>query len=267
MSIKKNNIIDPKLLELRTQIDNIDSKIIDLLINRMQIVDKVALFKKSQDDLLYIKSNREADMIKDISNRLKDYYPKSHIISIWRKIIAASNLREQDIKIGLYNPNNITDYQYIINEYYSQEFIVKNYDDAQLMIKEIKDKNINIALISCNLDNNDWWQYLAKSNIKIFAKIPFQSNSDHKLYCLAIKNVEPSKNDVTILSTKYNNDIDLCQIQKKISDLGYKLSIIAHNIQNKSLLIEILGYLDDKDLVKINDQISAKIIGYCAVDF
>jgi chorismate mutase len=56
----------PTLEDFRSKIDVIDNKIINLLKSRMAIVARVAEFKKSNNYKFFIRSAREADMIKDL---------------------------------------------------------------------------------------------------------------------------------------------------------------------------------------------------------
>ena len=68
-----------KLALFREQIDEIDLKILNLLKDRMEIVKNVGELKKSCNEKFYIRSNREADMIKNLVNLAEDKFPKSVI--------------------------------------------------------------------------------------------------------------------------------------------------------------------------------------------
>jgi len=100
---KKQN--DKKnLQDLRNEINAIDDKMISLLQQRMDIVSEVAKFKTDNHDTFFIRSAREADMIKSLVSKTKGCFPKATIVDIWRKIITASNMHEQKLSFAIHNP-------------------------------------------------------------------------------------------------------------------------------------------------------------------
>ena len=104
--------LEEALSKLRKDIDDIDEQIISLLEKRLGIVEKVGSLKSSYKEDFFIRSAREADMIKNLVRRSEKFFPNSVIASIWRKIITTSNLKEQEIQVALHNPKNIPDYSY-----------------------------------------------------------------------------------------------------------------------------------------------------------
>ena len=105
MQNQENKSFDLKLSELRQEIDQIDEKIIELLIARFNVVNAVKGLKEDFNDKFFIKSAREADMIKDLIQKSEGKIPAELILNIWRKIISFANYHEQKIAIALYNPS------------------------------------------------------------------------------------------------------------------------------------------------------------------
>ena len=129
MSLNKNEI---SLNSFRAEIDKIDGDIIKLLKQRMQVIERVAQFKRSAGENFFIKSAREADMIKDLIAQFPQF-PRSAIIKIWRAIITSANLDEQKVAALIYNPKNLPDYKYLLREYYLDIlpiFEFKNFNDC-----------------------------------------------------------------------------------------------------------------------------------------
>jgi chorismate mutase len=94
------------LQELRNEIDEIDQEIINLINRRMSIIPKVSEVKKNNNEKFFIKSSREADMIKNLIKKVENNSLKLAIINIWRKIITTANNCEQKLKIGIHNPSS-----------------------------------------------------------------------------------------------------------------------------------------------------------------
>ena len=151
----------------REQIDEIDLKILNLLKDRMAVIKNVGDLKKSYNEKFYIRSNREADMIKNLVNLAENKFPKSAIINIWRKIITTANMNEQELRIAIHNPKNISDYTYLIREYYNNDVPIINYDSANSVVSDLENKNAQIGIFALPSSNDEsdkkedtkenWW--------------------------------------------------------------------------------------------------------------
>lgn len=216
---------DKDLLELRQEIDAIDDQMLSLLQKRMSIVSRVAAVKKNNQENFFIKSAREADMIKALVIKAPQNFPQATIVGLWRKIIAASNMCEQKISIAIHNPKNIPDLTYLVREYYSENVPLHNFDSTAGVVSELENKKAQIGVFALpsseidekNLDNGEnWWMRLAnnKSGLRVFATIPFvEFVSDEKkidaikLVAVAIKEPEKSSDDNTLLYLETNKEI------------------------------------------------------------
>ena len=115
-----------ELSELRQEIDDIDNEIVNLLIKRLNIVQKVGKLKqqhKHSSAKSFIKRGREADMMRHLISQLSEHYPKEAIFKIWRSIIASSLHVEQGLKIEiLENPADFYKSAYWLGREYFGSF-------------------------------------------------------------------------------------------------------------------------------------------------
>jgi chorismate mutase/prephenate dehydratase len=252
--------ISNTLLNYRKEIDDIDYEIIDLLNKRMQIVDKVGCHKKEMKDRFFIRSNREADMIKNLIKRSGDKIPKPIIISIWRKIITAANILEQEVKIGIHNPQKLVKYHNILTNYYSEIVDVNDFTSSTNVISAIEKNNIRLGIfyIDDKFDNIDhWWINMAnsKNGLKVFAKIPFISYKDNnlpqdELFVTAIKEPEQSSEDKTLLVIELDQIFQLDKLEKALQDSDLEAKILK-KVKLKDVrsvdfyLIEVDGFYDE----------------------
>ncbi len=271
-----------KLIEYRQEIDKIDQKIIDLLNERMEVVSKVGKYKEDMKDMFFIKSNREADMIKNLTHKVGKLIPKSVIVSIWRKIITSANVLEQDLKIGVNNPRNMEKYHFLIKEYYGDFVPIINFDNSQQILSEIEAKKIQLGVFvlpNKNEKNPDyWWVDLAKidTKIKVFAQFPFvkyEINEDKEqdnLVVVANKDSEKSTNDKTLLTIKLTKNLSSDFLKESLVNCGFDGKIIANTDDSFSkneifYLVEIDSFFEQNDnKIKLleNYQIQPKVIGY-----
>jgi len=257
----------------REQIDEIDLKILNLLKDRMAVIKNVGELKKSYNEKFYIRSNREADMIKNLVNLAENKFPKSAIINIWRKIITTANMNEQALRIAIHNPRNITDYTYLVREYYNNDVPIINYDSANSVVAELENQQAQIGIFALPDSNEDfdkkedtkenWWISLANNRIglKVFAKIPFvefaqkdKNSNSIQLVAVAIKEAEKSISDKTLITIETGKEVNKSAILSAFKEVGLEGKILksAQVMQFDGIkfhLIEIDGFHLENDAV------------------
>lgn len=269
-----------KLLELRSRIDDIDNQVIDLFNKRMQIIREVAEYKNSVNEKFFIRSAREADMIKNLVKKADPAFPKSTIVNIWRKIITSSNVLEQKINIAVHNPEKIPDYQYLIKEYYGDFVPLSFFDSASHIVTEIEKGKAQIGIFALPCDKQNkvekWWISLInnKSGIRVFAKIPFIGESSYDLVAVAIKEPEKSEEDQTLIAIETNSLFSKNQVEESFKKSGLKFRILKSDkleqINNVHFhLVEVEGFFTDesseiKSLSKSEIKPFVKILGHFA---
>jgi chorismate mutase len=282
-----------QLASFREQINEIDLKIFTLLKDRMAIIKDVGELKKSYNEKFYIRSNREADMIKNLVNLSENKFPESAIINIWRKIITTANISEQALKIAIHNPKNISDYVYLTREYYNNDVPIVNYDSSNSVVSDLENNNAQIGIFALPNSNDDgdkkedtaenWWISLANNRIglKIFAKIPFvefeqkeKNFNSIQLVATAIKEPEKSSSDNTLITIETSKEISKSSILSALQEVGFEGKILksAQIIQFDGIkfhLIELNGfYLENDAIIKKFSQTKikpfVKVLGHFA---
>lgn len=273
-----------ELLGFRDEINKIDEKVLSLLQKRMKIVDGVAKLKTKNKENFFIKSAREADMIKELLRKFGDDFPKETIINIWREIITASNMHEQPIQIAVLNPNNISDYDYMVREYYSSNVPIKNFSSTFSLISEIEKGQVQIGVFALPNDNDggeNWWINLANNKIglKVFAKIPFieyENNANNytrtNLLTIAIKEAEKSKDDNSLLYVEVDQEITKPQILSSLKQCNLAGKILKYTKLEQVegvgfYLIELDGFFNQEDVAiknfsKLTIKPYIKILGH-----
>ncbi len=279
MQNQENSQYKKDLGSCRKEIDEIDDKIINLLNQRINIVSKVKKIKEDNQDDFFIKSAREADMIKDLVKKSDKKIHKSIIANIWRKIITSSNMYEQPLTVALYSPNDNMSYQYLLRQYYADYIPINNCSNAQKVFSQLENNQAQIGALKVpnhNDEQENWWLNLANSSssVKIFAKTPFfYQNNQEKLFILAKKEQEKSSSDTTIICLETKSDISFDRIENNIKEcnLNYNLLKRATSdsiIDAKFYLIELDGFYEDgdeklKELSQKSSKPFIKTLGCC----
>ncbi len=281
-SLKKTSKpLNSKLQNLRKEIDKIDDQIISLFAQRMNVVMQVSELKKNNQDNFFIKSGREADMLKELVKKECANFSKATIINIWRKIITTANMHEQKISLAIHNPKNIVDYDYIVREYYSNEVPISSFDSASSVVLELEKDAGKIGIFalpssSSTFSTNDdhekkqdakesWWVTLANNRVglRVFTKIPFVEFLDQgkkfeqiELVAVAIKEPEKSSEDNSLLYIEVAKEISRNQILLALKDCEMSAKILK-SVEIQQFegiifhLVELEGfYLEDDQQIK-----------------
>ncbi len=279
-----NNNNQNQLLQLRSRIDEIDNQIIELLNKRMGIIEEVSDYKKSINEKFFIRSAREADMIKALISKADSRIPKSTIVNIWRKIITSANCLEQNLKIAIHNPNKIIDYSYLVREYYGDFVPLIFHDSVNNVVLEIESGEAQIGIFALPRNEGDksenWWINLAnnQSGIIVFAQIPFirpfVGESAYNLVAVAKKQPEKSLDDKTLLSIEVDKEISKYQVNDELKSAKFQFKILQsttleqiHNIN--FYLVEIDGFFNEEsaEIIKFSKSTIkpfVKVLGHFA---
>lgn len=275
---QQNKPYTAALNQCRSEINTIDEQILDMLSKRMNVVKKVREIKQSHAESFFIKSGREADMIKELLKKADPLLPASMIISIWRKIITSSNMLEQSLKIALHNPHKLAEYNYLVREYYSDFVPIISHDSINNIVSEIEKNTAQIAVFALpqeneNSGNEEWWINLAhdKLGLKVFARIPFlqyktvqkQSENPVSLVALAIKEVEKSYEDNSLFCIELDQSISRTQLQNTLQECKIDATILKSSKLKQVdgiifYLVETYKFMDEQS-PEINMLKKAKI--------
>ena len=272
MENQQNKTCETALLALRGEIDAIDNQIISLLNQRMQVISKVGELKKNHQEKFFIRSNREADMIKELVKKSGDSFSKSAIVSIWRKIITNANMHEQELNIVIHNPRNIAQYTYLVKEYYNDIVPLRTHDSASNVILEVENGESQIAVFALPQSDHEeqnktedakenWWIALAgnRQGLKIYAKIPFcefadaEKNHDQiHLVAVAAKNAEKSSDDNSLIYVEVTKETSRTQVLSALKEQGFQAKILKSVKLNQVegvvfYLIELAGFFEEND--------------------
>lgn len=235
------------LSQFRKQIDDIDDKIVDLLIQRTKIVEEVGKYK-SQNSLSksFIRSGREAKMLRNLTEKLKNTFPPQAVATIWRMIISTSLATEQKMNIQAYATKNNDICYWQAREYYGSFIDIDTTDDLNEIINNVANGFYSIGVLPLDDENNNpWWirPNDEQNDIYVFARIPFVESLDsNNKPVLAIANVVPEKtnDDISLIAIKSDKKFE--EISNVFNNFSLKYNLLKTNQNN--YLIEVNEYFD-----------------------
>lgn len=186
-----------KLNEFRAEIDALDKQLIALLKTRIGVVGQVGKLKKSDNSLdCYIRSGREADMLRDIFAQFEGtaFHPEA-AIAIWRQIIAAST--QHELQMRLITPVRL---QTAAKTYFGEFMPISYIEDAKEAITLLKTNPSGLIILPPWQEDSYFWQIFAAEapeTLKVFAILPFAGNHP-KAFAAANLIPEASRDDISL---------------------------------------------------------------------
>ncbi len=250
-----------KLLEFRGQIDALDDKIIDLLVERIGIVSQVGAMKRSVDETQCpLRPGREAEMIRRVSKKFEGTaFSPAAAAAMWRTLIGASTAVENTLKISVFATDKDESLYWLAREYFGGFLSITKQPQIKRVIGDVMDGTASVGIVP-NFNHtveDQWWTTLLQRGQNmpvVFAHIPFvyyEQPGRLSPAGLAIGNITPeaTEEDVTIIVLDMDYNVSQHRMQTAFAQAKLQaqwLSIANLSTQSRHHLIEIKGFVDEK---------------------
>lgn len=251
-----------ELAAFRRQIDEYDDRIIQLLIERTKVVERVGEFKRrTAPGQCPIRPGREAQQVRRIMQCFEgSLFQPAAAAAIWRLIIGASTSVEAPLPMSVYAPDRNNDLTWMGREYFGPFLPVIRQPHVKRVIGDIMDGKAAIGIVPMlrGDDTTYWWTNLMEqgSHIpRIFARIPFICNEQtgrDAPSALVIANVSPeaSGDDVSILVIEADHHVSQSRLQTAF--MHAKLEVTWINVATlhpgaRHHLVEIKGFITQSE--------------------
>jgi chorismate mutase/prephenate dehydratase len=274
------------LQALRGELDALDDRLLDLLIQRAMVVDRVASAKNGQSPL---RPGREAAILRRLLGRHRSPLPRSAVIRIWREIFASSIAQQQAVQVAVCDPAMDGRFLIAAREHLGALTPMRVYRSPAQAIGEVVDGRAGAAILPLPGESTGdaggpgWWtgllQHNAKGRIHVVARLPFWDSRPEgapSVQALMVANTpaDPSGDDISLLALEVGPQLSLGSLSNAITAAGFRpLSILVHRptgVPIAQLLVEVEGFVtgDDTRLSHIAGlQAPPLIVGAYAVAF
>lgn len=202
------------LSDLRAEIDRIDARLHELLIERGEIIDRLIAVKKGAGSSAF-RPDREAEMMRKIVSRHKGILPLDTVESIWRIIIStftfvqANYAVHADVSGGDAPMRDCCRFHFG----FTVPFVTHN-SIAQVIAAVAASKgDLGLVGVVCDSAVGAWWRDLLPPEApKIIARLPFVERIDHPagrpLFVIAKPLTEAAARDVVLYALTLDRGSD-----------------------------------------------------------
>ncbi len=180
----------PTLDEIRAEIDRIDEAVHDLLMQRVEVVRRVAKAKGAAAPKW--RPAREAALLRRLASRHKGEMPLGVLVRIWREMIVGGSLALQEA-VAVSVAEGTWD---LARDHFGSAVPFKARKSAAQVVRDVASGKATIGVVPAPAAGSSWWTLLvAKDAPKIVALLPFVMTGKIKAVAIARVAFEPSGAD------------------------------------------------------------------------
>lgn len=189
------------LAGLRAEIDRIDDRIADLLVERLEVVRAIG---HAKGDLaarrLALRLGREAQMMRRLLARTAGGFPPGGVLRIWREIIANSTQIEVPFGCVVDRRGGVRLHD-LARDQVGSATPISPADGAAALMARLDDELPRLGVL-IPPGPEDWWPALLPEGVRIVARLPLSAAEPlPQGYVVARLEPEPSGDDLTVIET------------------------------------------------------------------
>jgi len=244
----------PRLAELRAAIDSIDDRLLDLLLERMETVARIAALKADHaGDRLALRPAREAAILRRLVARAGDRFPRGTLVRMWRELFAAATRLQTPFSVALCR--GCGDLAVIARDHFGAVTPVIEASSPAHALRLLDEGRAQLALLPLPEAEDRWWIDMATAEparLRVLARLPFV-----RLAGIAAESggllvgdlpLQASGEDRSLLVLEAQEDLSRSRLQALLQAPGLdpRWLAIAYQRQGGSTvhLIEIAGFHD-----------------------
>src|SRR5579862_7828096 len=251
--------IPSDLEQLRRRIDEIDDRLQDLLVERMNIVSRVAAYKRGDDRIAAHQPAREAEIIRRLISRNHGPFPPATLVRMWRELLAATTRLQGAFTIAVYAPPEAPGFWDLARDHYGSHTPMLTYRSTAQVIRALTEGHAAIGVLPMPEEEepDPWWRHLLSTQDNaphVIARLPFGPRGNARpdnADALAIGHgrQQETGRDRTLIATENAPDISRGRMFSTLSVLGLAPTFMAscQHAEGVNTLIEIDGFVPASD--------------------
>jgi chorismate mutase / prephenate dehydratase len=258
----------PDLEELRRQLDGIDDKVHDLLIERAGIVTMIAASKQNSSQPSF-QPAREAQIVRRLAGRHRGPLPLPSLVRIWREMLAATVRLQSPFAVAVYAPAEAPLYWDLARDHFGSHSAMTALGSIGQVIRAVTDGNAAIGVLPMpdEADADPWWPQLASADEaapRVVARLPFGARGNARsnggdAVAVGCFPQQPTGEDRTLFVTETAAGLSRARTFGILSGLGLECTFFAAFEQGQGAvnLVEVDGFvpLGDPRLDGLREQL------------
>jgi chorismate mutase-like protein len=259
----------PDLARLRQEIDALDDRIQDALIERAGALARIAAVKRAEA-AMFIRPAREAQILRRLIGRHRGDLPPLALARIWRELISALYSLQGQIHVAVHAPEKSAAYWDLARSHFGTLTPVSLQHSAADVLALVGSQKGAIGVLPVPGDQDRWWTHLAsdaRATPRVIGRLPFvvdlaRPGEDVSAFVIARLLPEPSGEDVTLISITIADAPSRDRLAEMVRKAGLDARIIAASAgAGQQYLLAAAGYIESnaRELAALRQEGGASI--------
>jgi chorismate mutase len=239
---------EPELARLRAEIDRIDDHLVDLLVERLAVVERIAAAKGDRErGRLAMRPAREAAILRRLVARAGGRFPAAPLVRMWRELLAATTAVQTPLAITVWAPPGAEGVWDVARDHLGSATPAERAASPGRALRRAVEAGAGIAVLPLPDDGQDWWaELLEPSNrtLAVIARLPFVPGPGPAALALAALEPEPSGTDCALVVLEADAATSRARLAEALGrgGLGPRWLAVARRSATALHLVEVDGF-------------------------
>ncbi len=168
---------DPTIDSLRQQIDDIDDRIHDLLMERCALVERIGALKTGDADAL--RPGREVAILRRLTGRHIGAFPKAALVRIWREIVGALVGVQKPMTMAVAQPERGAGFIELARDHFGVVWPIRTTPSPGQVVRMVAEDQATVGVVPlpglAPPEAEAWWTTLASDRPdipRVIARLP-----------------------------------------------------------------------------------------------
>lgn len=229
------------LISLRREIDAIDDRLHDLLMERAALIERVKTEGGKTGTL--IRPGREAMILRRLLSRHQGALPAHTILRIWRELFCAALMIEGRLRIAVAEGAHL-DMPAVAREHFGPLTPLRRHASAAQALADVAEGAAEVAVLPLPVPADDtasaWWTTLMQDglmqdglktsapSLRIIARLPFwgrrlEGTPQVEAYAVAAIEPDASGADRSLIGFEVDPDFSAARLSDALKDAGFSI--------------------------------------------
>lgn len=263
-SVQPSAAASSSLISLRREIDALDDRLHDLLMDRAAIIERVKTEGGKTGTL--IRPGREAMILRRLLARHQGALPAQAILRIWRELFSAALMIEGTLTVAVAEGAHL-DMPAVAREHFGPLTPLRRHALATQALSDVAEGAAELAVLPLPAPADDlantWWTVLMQdgtakspSRLRIVARLPFwgrrlEGTPQVEAYAVAAIEPDASGADRSLIGLEVDPDLTTARLGAALQDAGLSVhSLLQCRLprhENAYALAEVEGLIGTDD--------------------
>lgn len=209
---------------LRAEIDTLDDALHDLVMQRADIVARLAA-SRAKGTTIPLRPGREASVLRRLAARHAGPLPKAAIVRLWREIFASSSALQGKLTVAAYVPGPGTALARLAREHFGTATHIRNHQSSARALATVSSGEAALAVLpmpeESEAPETAWWISLDAPRLQVIARLPFIGPPQPAALIVAPLAPDPSGDDRSLLRIEGAAELNRARLMPVLEAAGF----------------------------------------------